>query len=345
MRKLLYLILCMPIMLLTTCDVHEFPEAPEIVNMQLRLNYKTEMTEWHHKYNGTTVIEQGSGAVYDNVLECGQIRYIVRTYPTRANTQQYTQEFIITKEITEDYNHVLSLDILPGSYNVMVWSDLVSGSDDEYFYDPQNFAEVKLQGEYQGNTDYRDAYIGNADVTVVSDILDRAPDTLDITMQRAVAKYEFITNDLKNFIDKEIEYLTKAAETRGEIAPTSINTAEYNVVLYFSGYMPSAYNINSDKPIDAKMGVMFKSKLNVLSENEASLGFDYVFANDNKSAVSIQLGLYNKEERQVALTDPINVPLRRSHHTILRGSFLMQQASGGIAINPDFDGNHNVVIK
>ena len=103
--------------------------------------------------------------------------------------------------------------------------------------------------------------------------------------------------------------------------------------------------MNTDKPIDSETGVMFESKLKILSENDASLGFDYVFVNGKQSAISIQIGLYDKEDRQLALSDPVDVPLRRNHHTILKGSFLMQQTSGGITINPDFDGNHNILIE
>ena len=82
-----------------------------------------------------------------------------------------------------------------------------------------------------------------------------------------------------------------------------------------------------------------------MNENEASLGFDYVFVNGKKSAVTVQIGLYDKEDRQLALSAPINVPLQRNHHTVIKGSFLMEETSGGITINPDFDGNHNIEIE
>ena len=164
-------------------------------------------------------------------------------------------------------------------------------------------------------------------------------------MQRPLAKFEFITNDLKEFLDKEIEYLKQEATTRGENAPTRVDTDKYKVVFHYSGYMPNAYNMNTDKPVDSATGVMFESKLGILNDNEASLGFDYVFVNGKEAGVSIQIGLYDGENRQIALSDPIDVSLRRSHHTILRGSFLMQQATGGIVINPEFDGNHNIVIE
>lgn len=348
MRKILYLIICLPILLLSACDVHEWPETPEFVKLHLRLNYETDMTEWEHLYDGTSVIEQGYGETYDNHRDYGKIRYIVRTYPVSEKmrtTSDYTQEFVFTKDISEGYDHEVTLDLLPGNYNVMVWSDLVQTSGDNHFHNADNFAEIMLQGDHKGNTNHRDAFRGTNNISLVADIMERLPDTLNVEMQRPLAKYEFLTTDLKEFINKEFEYLQKEAATRGEVPPTRVNTDDYKVVFYYSGFMPNTYNMNTDKPVDSQMGVLFESKLGILSENEASLGFDYVFVNGKKSAVTVQIGLYDKEDRQLALSDPINVPLQRNHHTMLKGSFLMSQASGGITINPDFDGNHNILIE
>lgn len=164
-------------------------------------------------------------------------------------------------------------------------------------------------------------------------------------MQRPLAKFEFITTDLQKFIDKEMEILKKEAETRGHDNPTRVDINDYKVIVLYSGFMPDTYNMNTDKPIDSSMGVSFESELNALNENEASLGFDYVFVNGKEAGISVQIGLYDSENRQVAFSEPINVPLRRNRHTVVRGSFLMQQASGGITIDSDFDGNHNIVIE
>ena len=348
MRKILYLIVCLPILFLSACDVHEWPETPEFVKMHLRLNYETDMTEWEHLYDGISVIEQGYGETYDNHRDYGKIRYIVRTYPVSEKmrtTSDYTQEFVFTKDISEGYDHEVTLDLLPGNYNVMVWSDLVQTSGDSYFYDADNFAEIKLQGEHQGNADHRDAFRGTNSVSLVADIEEHQPDTLDVAMQRPLAKFEFITTDLQKFIDKEMEILKKEAETRGHDNPTRVDINDYKVIVLYSGFMPDTYNMNTDKPIDSSMGVSFESELNALNENEASLGFDYVFVNGKEAGVSVQIGLYDSENRQVAFSEPINVPLRRDRHTVVRGSFLMQQASGGITIDSDFDGNHNIVIE
>ena len=335
-------------MLLSACDVHEWPETPEFVKMHLRLNYETDMTEWEHLYDGTSVIEQGYGEPYDNHRDYGKIRYIVRTYPVSEKmrtTSDYTQEFVFTKDISEGYDHEVTLDLLPGKYNLMLWSDLAQTNGNDHFYDATNFAEIILQGDHKGNTNHRDAFRGTSNIGIVASIVEHTPYALDVVMQRPLAKFEFLTTDLKEFIDKEYQYLLKEAETRGEMPPTRVNTDDYKVVIYYSGYMPFAYNMNTDKPVDSKLGVSFESKIDVLNENEASLGFDYVFVNGKTSAVTVQIGLYDKEDRQLALSAPINVPLQRNHHTVVKGSFLMEETSGGITINPDFDGNHNIVIE
>ena len=335
---------------MASCDVHEFPDIPEKRALHLRLNYDTDMTEWKHLYDGENMIEEGLGETYDNRRAYGNIRYVVRAYPLADKqriSQDYTQEFVFIKDIAEGYNHEVTLDLIPGDYNIMVWSDIVQHGGDTYFHDKTNFAEITLQGEHQGNNDYRDAFRGSGNVTLIADIIERVPDTLDIAMQRPLAKYEFITTDLTEFINKEqtrADAKSKAQSTDGEDVTTKVSIEDYKVVFYYVGFMPNAYSLFTDKPVDSATGVLFESTLNSLSETEASVGFDYVFVNGTESAVTVQIGIYDNEGTQLSLTEPIKVPLRRSHHTIMRGMFLMSETSGGISINPEFDGDYNLVF-
>ena len=258
MRKILYLIISMPILLLSACDVHEWPETPEFVKLHLRLNYETDMTEWEHLYDGASVIEQGLGETYDNHQDYGKIRYIVRTYPVsekQRTTSNYTQEFVFTKDIAEGYNHEVTLNVLPGNYNFMVWSDLVQTSGDSHFYNADNFAEITLQGDHKGNTDHRDSFRGSNNITLIADIMERLPDTLNVAMQRPLAKFEFITNDVVEFIDKESTRIaSKANENKNKSVddtPTrAVNIEDYKVVFYYVGFMPHAYSMYTDKPVD-----------------------------------------------------------------------------------------------
>ena len=347
MRRLLHLIIYMSL-LLTSCNVHEWPETPEMVSFHLKLKYETSMTEWNHLFDGTSIAEAGNGEIYDNFQKYGQMRYIVRAYPVldkQRSSKEHTQEFVFTSNTAQGYNHEVSLELPAGNYEIQVWSDMIESGENNYFYNAANFSEIALQGEYRANTDHRDAFRGKGNIQLVSDIVEYVPETLEIEMQRPLAKYEFVTTDLQDFIEKEIEFLKMEAATRGETPPTRVNTDDYKVVFYYSGYMPNTYNINSDRPVDSIMGVLFDSKLDILSEKEASMGFDYVFVGNEKTAVTMQIGFYDKEGRQVAMTSPLNIPLLRSHHTILKGSFLTQKASGGIIIDSEFDGNHNITIE
>ena len=352
MRKIVCLVFFMSILLVTSCDVHQWPVKPDFVKYHLRLNYETDITEWNYLCNETAVVEQGYGETYDNHREYGKIRYIVRTYPIldkQRTTSDYTQEFVFTKDIADGYDHEVTLNLLPGNYNVMVWSDLVPSNGDVYYHDATNFAEIKLLGNHSGSNDYRDAFRGTGEVSVVADIVEYLPDTLDIVMQRPLAKYEFVTNDVADFLDKEaIREASKFNGSNGtstdDNTTRAVDIEEYKVVFYYIGFMPDTYSLNTDKPIDSSTGVMFTTSLKKLNESEASIGFDYVFVNGKKSAVTVQIGIYNNEGVQVSLTDPIEVPLKRSYHTILKGTFLTMEAAGGVAINPDFEGEHNLIF-
>lgn len=344
------LILILTVGMLTACDVHEWPETPEYVKLHLRLNYETDMTEWEHLYDRDSFIEQGLGETYDNHLDYGMIRYIVRTYPiseSMRSISNYTQEYVFTKEISEGYDHEVILDVLPGNYNVMVWSDLVQTTNNSHSYNAANFAEIRLQGDHMGNNDYRDAFRGTNTVSLVADIVEQLPDTLDITMQRPLAKFEFVTNDLVDFIYKEsVRIASKGNGDKGssniETPTRTVDIEDYKVVFYYVGFMPDTYSMNTDKPVDSSTGVMFESTLTQLSDSEATMGFDYVFVNGKKSAVTMKIGICDNEGTQISLTKPIEVPLKRSHHTIMTGRFLMSESSEGVTINPDFDGEHNL---
>ena len=341
------MIICLPLILLTACDVHEWPDIPEAVEFHLRLKYETDIVKWNHIYEDGVVHEESLGEVYDNHLSDGTIRYTIRAYPivsVRKSEQESVKEFVFTKDIADGYDHEVTLELPGGDYNIMVWSDLQQNTNVPYFYNTAQFTEISLQNEHCGNTDYRDAFRGNGNISLIADIVERLPDTLDIRMERPLAKFEFIATDLEEFLDRELDYKAQEAATRGEELPTRVDTDEYDVVIYYPGYMPSAYNMNIDKPVDSALGVMFNSKINPINDKQASLGFDYVFVNGVKSGVTVQIGIYDKDNREVALSEPIYTPLSRSHHTILKGSFMIRDASGGLMINPEFDGEHNVII-
>lgn len=337
MKKVLYIIIyiiCVPLLFLAACNVHEWPKAPEKVKIPIKLKFDTEMTEWRHIFDGTSVVEKGLGHTYDNGMTAGIIRYIVRAYPVDENQrmlQGYTDEFIITKDVSDGYDHELTIGLLPGQYKIMVWADLIRTKEDVYFYDADDFADIMLQGEHQANTDYRDAFRGKNNILYASDLKKRQSDTLEIVMQRPLAKFELKSDDA-------VEFIRKCAQSR------SVNLEDYKFKIFYLGFMPNAYSLYTDKPVDSATGVSFETVLSIEGEAETSMGFDYVFVREETSVIAVRLGVYDKDGNLFFMSKSLEIPLRPNHHTILSGDFFMHNALGGVNLNPDYDGNYNLIL-
>ena len=330
MKKLLSSIMYISLLFFSACDVHEWPETPKLVKLHLRLNYETDMTKWEHFYDGSNVIEIGLGETYDNHQDYGKIRYIVRTYPVsekQRTSQNYVQEFVFTKDIAKGYDHEVTLEVLPGNYNVMVWSDLVQTSGDSYFHDATNFAEIKYQGEHRGNCDHRDAFCGQDTILLPLNSANQINRTINIRMKRPLAKFEIVANDLLEFIDMK----------GGDLSL-------YKVKIQYIGFVPDTYSLFADRPVTSTTGVMIESSLNKLTETEVSMGSDYVFVSDKGTTVTVRIGIYDKKDQPVSFSNPITIPIKPDHHTLLTGRFLMMNASNEIEIDPNFGGDYNIIL-
>ena len=330
MKKILQLIICMPLLLLWSCAVHEWPQTPEYVKLHLTLNFETQMTEWIHHYDGKKVVEQGLGKSYDNSQEIGQMRYIVRLYPIsdkQRTIQECTHEFVFTKDITQGYNHEVMVDVLPGNYNLMVWSDLVSTADDEPLHDAEDFAGIMLQGEHRANTDYRDAFCGKSSVVLSAKDGYQVYETLTINMKRPLAKFEIQSNDLREFV---------------EMTGRDINL--YKAKIQYVGYMPDTYSMLAERPVASETGEVFEFSFIELSDEAISMGSDYVFVSEEGTSVTVKIGLYDIEDKPVSFSEPIIIPLKADHHTLLMGKFLMQNTSNGVDIDPNWGGDYNITL-
>lgn len=317
MKKQLFMVLGLCLVALFSCDVHQWPYIPSEGQLCIKLKYSTPMNNFE-------------GGETQHMLSSGQMRYLVRVYPQKSVWKDsYLAEYLFTKEISQGYDTSITVTLPKGDYDVMVWSDFRETIDSTYFYDPTNFADVNLQGIYRGNTDYRDAFKGVAPLSLHPRAGKNPPDTLVVDMARPLARYEFITNDMQEFMNRQPNPAT--------------DISEYTVVIFYPGFMPDNYNFYSDRPTDSTPGVLFASSLNMISRSEASLGFDYVFVDTEQTAIQVQIAILDGALNQVALSGIIEVPLLRNYNTVLTGSFLMQQATGGIHIQPDFDGNFNII--
>ena len=345
-KKIYNLFILFVISIFSSCSyVHEWPEVSTKVPFYIHLTYDTEMIVWEHIYDGTLVQEVAKEEPIRSEREKGYIRYIIRAYPivsTASLTTQNVKEFIFVRNVEDGYDFETMIELEQGDYNILVWSDLIEYEDDMLFYNVDNFYEIKLQSEqHRACTDYRDAFSGSVPVSLVADVYEKDPEIFEIKMKRPLAKFEFISDDIQEFIAKETTRIQK--ENIFGSTVENISFEDYIVTIYYVGFMPNTYSLFTDKPTDAVTGVLFRSNIQQLSKLEASLGFDYVFVKDDISAITVQLSIANKKGEVLSTSIPINIPLNRNYHTIIKGKFLTSDAAGGVAINPDYDGEFNLI--
>lgn len=331
---------------IVSCDVHEFPEeyASAVIDsvdtraaVVLQLDYSTELPLYQEvEYTKTRSSSDGY---------C--LRYLINIYEPESDGsygRDYSQQVVITCDDVNCLDTCLTLRLEPGEYKFIVWTDYIDyGTEVDKYYDTSDFAEIALTDEYEGSTDYRDAFKGTQTGTVYDGC-----DTIDVDMERPLAKFEFISTDLDRFLEKIVEIMAKKEETRGvdtESLAKAVDLTDYTVAIAYTSYMPYSFNIFTDRPADSVTGMYFYGGIDATSDTEARLGFDYVFVNGMSTSVQVALYVYDEDGDLIASTDVITVPLLRSHLTTVYGEFLTSEASGGIGINPDYDGEYNIEIK
>jgi hypothetical protein len=169
-----------------------------------------------------------------------------------------------------------------------------------------------------------------------------------------MGKYRFVSTDVELFLDRLVMELKEAGKLNtpvGQPEPSleelkeRIDIGEFKVVLRYNLFMPCSYNIFTDKPADSWTGMSFTSTMYRLSKTEMLLGYDYIFVNGIETTLNIQVEVYDKDNNLMSKSNPVNVPVKRSMLTDVRGEFLTSKATGGVAINPSFDGDdYNVPI-
>ena len=66
--------------------------------------------------------------------------------------------------------------------------------------------------------------------------------------------------------------------------------------------------------------------------------------NGHESSVAVCMEVYDPDGELIGSTSTISVPTMRGRNTIVRGRFLTSQATGGVGIDPGFDGEYNIEL-
>ena len=330
------------LMLALSSCVHEMPDTAKgdvyvdlLFDMQLLPTYQ----EIYYNLNSTN---RTSRVLHEEM----ELRYLVRCYPASGDsTFSYVPayEFTYTNRDLTQLDYRCHLSVTPGRYKIRVWADYIPmGTIADKYYYTADFADISIAGDkqdYQGSTEMRSAFIGEQDVDIpaTTDLDEPISVGARINMIRPMAKYKFITTDLADFIEKYLGITDPEEASR-------IDFSDYQIMFRYTGFLPTHFNIFTDKPFDAGQGYSFMSTITEAANGEATLGFDYVFVNGHASSVSVAIGIYNKEGVLLSFSSPIEVPLMRDKQTIVRGRFLTTNSAGQVAIDPEYDGNYNITV-
>ena len=348
--------------LLTAC-VHQFPVTVP-ADVKLTLTFDTDMPH----YNTLVFPDETKASSSSSNLDLSlftqdfsehtsyDVRYIIEAYPILGNgnaSRDPEARWVFTDDDALSLDdHTVTLSIGEGRYEFRAWADFVeNGSDVDLFYKTDNWKDgIRLyhNNGHHGNTDWRDAFAGKVTVDVIRYGSIVEPVHGVISMARPLGKYIFVTNDLDDFVTKVLRTKAEEADKLGSSKVPEFNIEDYSLTIAYTGFMPSSYSMAIDRANDSEVNVRFSSKLRQIDEHTAIMGFDYVLANPattTQTNVIMGIELKDKDGTVLASHNSVRVPLKRSAFTVIEGRFLMQESSGGITLNPDFDGEFVVPVN
>ena len=297
-------------MFVSSCDVHEFPDPK--IQFVLNLEYDTEMPLY-------TVVEYGEKSTKSS-SESFDIRYKFEVFDgLDPNSSDVLNSFVFTKDDISELDHSVTVPLPRGEYRFAVWTDYVyQDSETDLYYNSERFEYMCLAGGgHVGSDDMRDAFVGVSTATVSKENTQTS-----IQMRRPMGKFNFVATDAKDY-----------------------DLTGYRVDFHYNGFMPSAYNIHTAKLADSKTGVSFTSGITRLNDDDAELGFDYVFVNGKETVVSVFVEIYDPAGKMLSRSAPIDVPLVQSKLTTVKAKFLTMKAGGGVSLVPDYDGEYNLMFN
>ena len=331
---------CLVALATTSCAVHEWPDPnPFNVDVTLNLDYKTEMPLYD-------IVEQTSR--WDKENTDYDIRYTVEFYEMSKEGKFVEDAPDIRKvfvkdhfETSDDFKHTVQLTVPARNYIIYVWTDIIPHGDVpvNLFYNAERFGRVELIMEnYVGNTVLRDAFTGHTTLDLSGYLHSGMSAEATIESERPMAKVQFITTDVEEFISKYLAMKEKEVGHKMDADDYTrlLDLQQFTVKVKYSWNMPSSFSMYEDKPNNSVEAPSFETKITPIDKNEASLAFEYVLVNGKSGDQQFDIEVYDADERMLSRVRYIPVKILRSHLTIVRSKFLTADIQGGAVIDPGF---------
>jgi len=335
-------------LLLTSCDtVLQYPEEEspsQRVHIYIEHMPPGKLIEFY--YNGQP--ESYRRGVGEPAFKT---RYILDIYPSGKNEDRVGRHVLVKNNLDwRDFE--TDLDLQPGNYDIWIWADhfdsAVSELENGYFCTSDDFSNMLVQtNPYIGDTEMKDALCGSFSISVAPPAPDSPPLSAHCTLYRPLTSFAFLSTDFKEFIMSEItrhNLVTKDGDpmNMGDMPPVDFDLSGYSAKFTYKVYHPTTFNAFLGKPVDSSLNISFESKLRKLDSDEIMIGFDYFFINGEESTSTVSVEIFDSDGVKIASTPPVKFQVQKNCATIVRGKFLTTQASGGVEITTEFDGDFNI---
>lgn len=244
--------------------------------------------------------------------------------------QRETDKVIMRQQMTpslqSDGTYLIELEAIPSTYHLRLWTDYARTEAPlaDTYYHTESLKNVTIvSSPYTANTDAKDAAYHAADIT-----LPEAGATLAVQMQRPLAKYRLIAEDVE-------DYCTLTEIEPGKYPPLE----ELVATVQYEGYFPSEFNVTTGKPVNSITGNGFTASLSPVTagSEEVQLASDWVLTDAEGSFVLLTLSITDSRGREVTRLAGIRADYRQGQLTTLRGDFLTAgRKGGGITIDTDW---------
>lgn len=362
LRKIALPFIAIASVALSSCQVHQFPEPciQDEVTLRLHLDYSTDLPL--HKLVDYKDITR-SAADVDLDDRAGNSNRYDRRYTLNFYScdeeGRYERVPALTHVVTAPSADVPDTDIdinIPrGRYHLIVWTDHVAaGSNSHLFYNPDDVSAICVHGdEHVGNTDFRDAFHGTADIDAGSSLPplsspeampERPVVNASVSSVRPMAKFNILTTDLDEFISRAEGSRADRANSRSDIK-RSVELSDFTILVKYPTYMPSVFNGFTGKPADSATGKSFTAAIHTNDDGDIEIGFDYILVNGSEASVQVAVEVYDYDGTQLSASGTMTLPLVRSKLTTVSGEFLTISTGGSIGVDPSYENDFNIVIK
>lgn len=210
-------------------------------------------------------------------------------------------------------------------YDFLFWADNTAGN----FYVTEKLTEVKLNGDYIGGNDKRDAFYAALNDKKPSEVFDQT-----VELYRPFAQLNVITTDIPAL--------------RAQIADDDLFDAVVPEKVSLKLTVPTVFNVKTGEvSVPAEItytAPVYTNPYKVAEGDKNTLSMDYFLAPVTESKVS-EIKFWSKNTTS-GLTDIdhsfTNIPLRRNYRTNIIGALITQTGTVEVIIKPGWLGEKDV---